>query len=202
MILGSHNSWSYLRPSKWYLRPLAFTARCQRKDIRTQYSLGVRCFDLRIRTDKDGNPRVRHGLFQYDITPCQLAEHLAWLNTHTDVCIRLIHEVRTKRQYTPTAIAGFQEFCHYALPTFPNIRFWCFRNLYNWLPDFPPSVGCAAALPQPSPDPSCLEKYSSVCPPRIIDDWLPILYARLHNRKILQQGTDKDILLIDFADIQ
>lgn len=29
MILGSHNSWSYLPVRKWWMRPIAFMARCQ-----------------------------------------------------------------------------------------------------------------------------------------------------------------------------
>ena len=54
MILGSHNSWSYLPVKQWYFTPFAFTARCQSIDIRTQYEkYGVRCFDLRVRFDKN-----------------------------------------------------------------------------------------------------------------------------------------------------
>jgi len=48
MILGSHNSWSYLPPKKWYMKPFRFTAQCQDWDIKTQYEHGVRCFDLRL----------------------------------------------------------------------------------------------------------------------------------------------------------
>ena len=40
-----------------------------------------------------------------------------------------------------------------------------------------------------------------MCPPKIIDDWIPVLYAKLKNRKIRKEGTDKDILLIDFVDL-
>ena len=32
--------------------------------------------------------------------------------------------------------------------------------------------------------PKCIEKYASVCPPRIVDDWLPFLYATIKNKWI------------------
>ena len=37
MILGSHNSWSYLPPKHWWMWPFHFMAKCQRVDIREQY---------------------------------------------------------------------------------------------------------------------------------------------------------------------
>jgi hypothetical protein len=30
MKIASHNSFTYLRPRRWYMRPFAFMARCQR----------------------------------------------------------------------------------------------------------------------------------------------------------------------------
>jgi hypothetical protein len=51
-------------------------------------------------------------------------------------------------------------------------------------------------------EPTCEENYSSVMPPKWLDDWFPWLYAKLNNRKILSKGTDKDILLIDFVNIK
>ena len=73
MILGSHNSWSYLTPIKILHKLIAFTARCQRVDIKTQYEkYGVRCFDLRIRFINNV-PCVVHNFIVYcsliDIVP-------------------------------------------------------------------------------------------------------------------------------------
>ena len=52
MILGSHNSWSYLTPRKWWMKLFRFVAQCQDYDIKTQYEqFGVRCFDLRLKFD-------------------------------------------------------------------------------------------------------------------------------------------------------
>ena len=59
--------------------------------------------------------------------------------------------------------------------------------MYNWENDY--------EFPY---KPSCEEKYSSVCPPKILDDWWPRWFAKFNNKRIIKEGTDKDILLIDF----
>ena len=54
MVLGSHNAWSYLPARKWWMKMLAFTAKCQKYDIQTQYEkYNSRCFDLRLTFDDD-----------------------------------------------------------------------------------------------------------------------------------------------------
>ena len=197
-VLGSHNSWSYLPVRKWWMKPLAFMARCQAVDIKTQYELGVRCFDLRLFFDKDhictGDGEqvmyVAHGIFRYEITSDELEDHLRWLNEKGDCYVRVLHEVRTKSQYTKMTSIAFRMMCSFYRDKYTNIRFWNGRNLYNEEKDY--DFG---------DDPSNDGKYASVCSPRLIDDWWPWLYARLHNRKIRKEGTDKEILLIDYVDI-
>ena len=66
MILGSHNSWSYLTPRKWWMKLFRFVAQCQDYDIKTQYEqFGVRCFDLRLKFDVEGHTMVAHGLCNF-----------------------------------------------------------------------------------------------------------------------------------------
>lgn len=198
MILGSHNSWSYLPVRSWWMKPLAFMARCQRVDIRRQYELGVRCFDLRLSFDDNyiytnDNKQVMyvaHSCFQYKITSKELEEHLKWLNEQGDCYIRILHEVRRKSQYTKMNVTAFKMMCLFYKDKFSNIKFWCGRNLYNWEYDYNFEFY-----------PTCEEKYASVCSPKLIDDWWPWLYARFHNKSIRKEGTDRDILLIDFVDI-
>ena len=191
MILGSHNSWSYLPPVQWWLRPFAFMARCQNMDIRTQYEkYGVRCFDLRIRTDENGIPFIAHGFTRYKYTFNELTGDLEWLNEKGDCLVRLLNEVRFKCQHTDTNIQRFVALCQKFESTYSNIRFWCGRNTYNWAIDY--SFG---------EEPTCEENYASVSKPRLIDDWFPWLYAKCCNHKILEKGTDKEILLMDFVGI-
>lgn len=186
MILGSHNSWSFLRPAKWWMRLYAFTARCQSVDIRTQYvRYGVRCFDLRVRIPS-GKPQLVHGKVVYKGSP---DADLAFLNDCGDCSVRLVLDTRTIGPYVEQR-DYFRAYCHTLTVIYPNIRFWCFRNLYDWRQEVS------------SPEPSCEERYASVRPPRIIDDWLPWLYARLHNHRNIQAATEKEILLIDYVNIR
>ena len=191
MVIGSHNAWSYLPPKHWWLRPLAFTARCQNVDIKEQYEkYNVRCFDLRLLIDEDGNVDIAHGIMKYRIAIDELLDDLQWLNDKGDCYVRVLHEARRKSQYTEQAKNIFKFWCNQIESCFPNIRFWCGRNLYNWEIDY--DFG---------EDPSCEEKYASVCKPRVIDDWWPWFFAKFHNNKIIKEGTDKDILLIDYVNI-
>ena len=190
-ILGSHNSWSYLPAAKWWMRPFEFTAKCQKHSIKRQYNeAGVRCFDLRIKF-VNGNPAVAHGSMVYKNGWSKVLDDLVWLNLQQDAVVRVLHEVRSKKDYTPEAVEQFRQMCVFLKASFKNLKFWCGRNLYNWEVDYKFDY-----------NPSCEEKYSSVCPPRYVDDWIPIVYARFCNRKIVKKGTDKDILLIDFVNIR
>jgi hypothetical protein len=189
MIIGSHNSWSYLPPKKWWMKLISFTAKCQSLNIKKQYELGVRCFDLRIKFTKDGFLRVAHGIIEYNYSSISLASDLEWLNNQSDqVYIRILHEVRSEKEYTKESVDYFVDQIISYQCNFTNLKFWCGRNLYNWKCDY--------EFPY---KPSCEEKYASVCSPKLIDDWYPRLFAYLNNKKIIKEGTDKDILLIDFV---
>ena len=186
MILGSHNSWSYLPSKKWWMSPFKFTAKCQDVDIYHQYfDYNVRCFDLRVRFNKKGELILAHGSMEYKYSKHYILLDLAFLNSKKDVYIRILHEVRNKKQYSEISKSKFIEFCDEIKNKFPNLKFWCGRNLYNWEIDYKFDI-----------EPSCEEKYSSVCSPKLIDDWYPRLYAKRNNPKL---KTDKEILLIDFV---
>ena len=85
------------------MKPFRFVAQCQDYDIRTQYEHGVRCFDLRLQYDGDAL-HVVHGSMVYKITCKELLEHLKWLNEKGDVLIRVIHDVRTKKDYKERSV--------------------------------------------------------------------------------------------------
>lgn len=189
-IIGAHNSWSFLPVKKWWMKPFGFMAKCQSSNIRSQYLMhNVRCFDLRIFFNDNDEMTIRHGMVVYEYTEEQLFKDLAFLNNRADTCyVRVLHEVRCKKKYTPHETEEFQMFCEKMEKAFPRLKFWCGRNLVDWTVDY-----------KFKNEPTCEEKYSSVCPPKVIDDWIPVLYARLKNRKIRKEGTDKDILLIDFV---
>jgi hypothetical protein len=171
------------------MRLIAFAARCQRVDIRTQYiKYGVRCFDLRIRFDEKGIPIVAHGIVEYSKFDEFTMEDLRWIDSKGDCCVRMIHEARTKEQYGHNA-DRFEFVSKIVLELFQHTGFWCGRNLYNWQKDF-----------DFSEDPSCEETYGSVIEgKKWLYGWWPWLYAVTHNKRIKAKGTDKDILLIDYV---
>jgi hypothetical protein len=189
MILGSHNSLSYLKPKTWWQRLFSFAARCQEVDIYSQYLYyNVKCFDIRLRTNKKGKLVIAHGLCEY----CTIDYLLLILNyfaaTRDDIYIRVLFEARNKKQYE-RGLEKFKDACKYLEETYPTLKFWCGRNLYKW----------EDLSYEFKYNPTCEEKYSSVCKPRLIDDWYPKWFAKRNNKQIIEQGTDKDILLIDFV---
>lgn len=92
MVLGTHNSMSYLHDRRWWMRPFEPWARCQSKDIFDQYADGVRYFDLRIRFDKNGNPFFCHGLVEYELCGMSVYDLLRWLNAAGSCYIRILYE--------------------------------------------------------------------------------------------------------------
>lgn len=190
MILGSHNSWSYLPPKKWWMKPFRFIAQCQDLSILEQYEHGVRCFDLRLRAAKKNgwdDMNIVHGKMVYDISYYGLREQLDWLDKKGDVYVRVIHDVRNKSQYTSRAVELFKIECARLEQLFPNIKFWCGENLYNHKKDY-----------EFKNNPTCAEYYSSVVLPKI-DDVYPRHYAKKNTKAIYEKGTDKEILLLDFV---
>lgn len=189
MVIGSHNSWSFHRARRWWLRPLAWMAKCQRVPIATQYDVfGVRCFDLRLRFKRNGEPVVAHGLVEYDIRLSRLWDDLAWLDGKGDAMVRIIHEVRCKRQHTAESRKRFERLTASLVMRYKGIRWWCGRNLADWSRDYPFEN-----------DPTCAERYASVCQRWM--GWWPWLWAYRNNRVARVEPCDADVLLLDYVDI-
>lgn len=193
-VLGSHNAWTFLTPKKWWMKLIRFTAKCQAYTIQGQYAIWKsRCFDLRVRFNDKGELVVAHGIIEYDYNKEQLIKDLTYLNEKTTtVYVRVIHEVRNNKQNTTQSIELFKQFCKEIETTFQHIKFFCGMDV----------------MPQPTTlynfnnNPTCQELYASVTKPYLLDDWFPWIYAITHNKKNIKKGTDKDILLIDFVNIQ
>ena len=191
MVIGSHNSWSYLRPRRWWMRAIGFAARCQRVDVRKQYwKYGVRCFDLRIRLDAAGVMIVAHGAVEYVMMSEGIWDDLKWLDEKGDCYVRVLHEARTRKQYTDESVKAFRALCHTFVQNFQHTQFWCGRNLFDWQVDY-----------EFGEEPTCDEIHGSVVKGKWLYGWWPWLYAVTHNGRIYERGTDKDVLLVDFVDI-
>lgn len=124
MILGSHNSMSYLPVRKWWMKPFAWVARCQHKDICEQYDSGVRLFDLRVAFGRNGKLHFRHGLIGYKGDVNQV---LWLLNSWGDVTVRIILEERNSDWDSV-----FRYYVSLWEQSYPDIKFVCGVRKYGW----------------------------------------------------------------------
>ena len=63
-IIGTHDSITAHPPRKWWMKLGKWIAVTQDKTIWQQYANGIRCFDLRVRLDKNGKWIMAHGLYE------------------------------------------------------------------------------------------------------------------------------------------
>lgn len=186
MILGSHNSMTYLKPEKWWMKVFNFMSKCQEVSIEQQYDkYGIRVFDLRIAFDKS-TPKFKHGLVTYK---GDVEAVLSYLNTKKDVQVRLLLEKSTASEDRQEV--RFIKACRDWERMFPNIEFFAGNRKHDWykLYDFPDKENQINHM------------YSSMVGTKI-DDLFPELYAKLNNKKNLKKEYDKPIFMYDFVNIK
>ena len=187
-VLGSHNTMSYLKPKLWFLKPFAWMAQCQNKDIKYQYGLGIRYFDIRVRFDEFGNPEFAHGLISYK---GDVISTLKELNSFgEEIKIRLILELSKETFDTPRQVALFRFNCCRWVKRFKNLKFHCGIKKYDW----------EVVYKFKNPEPEIDQKVSSMVGSKL-DDIFPFIYALTHNEKNIDAGTDKEYLLLDYIQI-
>lgn len=112
-IIGTHNSMTFLRPAKWYGWFMIPFARCQRKTIEQQWNDGARCFDLRIRFTKQGEPYFAHGLYEctHEVQPIDVLVQLdrLMIRYNQPAFVRLILEDPNKQNHN---VFYFKQFCY------------------------------------------------------------------------------------------
>lgn len=186
MKLGTHNSMSYLPPKKWHMHPFRFMARCQHLDIKEQYKLGARMFDIRISYDKEGTPEFRHGSMAFK---GNVEEVLKYLNsTKARVYIRLILEVKNSKDLERQQ-RKFIDDCTRWETMYKGITFFCGRRKFDW----------EQVYKFPKDDIEVIQKVSSMTG-TVLDDLCPILYARLYNKKNYREWDATNWLLLDFIE--
>ena len=197
-MFGSHNSWTFRKPIKWYLKPLYFLAQCQEVDIQTQMKdYNISLFDLRVKFINN-EPYIHHGLFNYG--KVDYAD-LKLLNDN-NCYLRVMLESNSKMKDQILQEQQFITFCNELTQKYPNIKFFGGnrkfdgKDVYNF-----------NTLQQPT----LIDLYSSVTTLfdsdnkylRILDDWFPRLYALLKNKKNLKEYVDTEdtYLFYDFVNI-
>lgn len=187
-ILASHNSMTYLRPTKWWMRLFNFMAKCQRINIQEQYDLGVRMFDLRVRRAVRGL-MFAHNLQTYG-THFDVIQALEFINSKKDCQVRLILE---DNKYDTERVQEFRMFCILSKSKYTNIKFtggymkYAWHHAYNFNSDISES--------------DIDQKVASMTGNKI-DDLYPELMSKRKNKQYYSEGTDKKYLMLDFVDIR
>lgn len=189
MKLGTHNSMSYSRPVKWLHRIFHFISKCQEVTIEEQYEkYNVRLFDLRLKYN--WNKRkwyFAHGSTEYE---ADIKNTLDYLNSKKDCVVRLVLEYNKPVKHIDQISAMFVLLAIQFIKTYKNIKFFEFARKYDWEILLPSNY-----------KPSYYQAVSSTTW-KVWDDWYPYLYAHRFNKENLEQGTNKEFLLLDFINIQ
>lgn len=76
-MIASHDSYTYQRPKNILMSLISIFWRCQKLDIKQQYDLGVRVFDVRIYRNKNDKWGTAHGIAKFKMS----------FNDISDICI-------------------------------------------------------------------------------------------------------------------
>lgn len=183
-MIASHNSWTFRRPVKWWMRLFNFMGRCQRKCIYDQIKSGATLFDLRIRFH-DGVPHIHHGVIDYGELK---SDDLNLIYIH-DCGVRILLESNSEMKDQEEQEQLFSKYCEdLFLNKFIGLKIYGGSRKYDG----------KRVTSIEFPNPIIVDGYSSTTSLfksdnkflKIIDDWIPILYATLKNKSNLKKYKD------------
>ena len=186
-MIGTHQSLTYAKPLQWYMKPFHFIAKCQKRDYKEQYKLGVRLFDIRIKPYK-GTWRVAHGSMIFDI---DLYEVLHYLNSKGDCIIQISLEYNKEPKNSDVIIESFIKEVQNLINSNPNIKFFGFGTKWNWNKVY---------SYEGEPNVKILQLVSSTTGNQL-DDWNPSIFAELFGDDIerIEPYLKSDVYLsVDF----
>lgn len=177
-MLGSHNSFSYAGVP-WWAHLFNIWARCQNNPARVQYERGVRHFDIRFRPN---SPYIRHGIVPYRIT---VSAALSWLDKYAarypnePIYVRFVLEYNFKPRHEDKVITQAVELLNEWRKLFPHIKgadCYMKHNMKLISTDWPLTDielhGDYAHFPTIRHFP-----------------WIPRVYARRNNFRIIQENS-------------
>lgn len=185
-MLGSHNTFSYLPTNNL----LKIWGKCQEVDYITQYNLGVRCFDIRVRFSKKGGIQIVHNNILYKSDNSILWDFLSFIK-NKNCCIRIILDIRKQPKDVHYQVYWFNSLLSYIQDSLKieiteAITFWNWEYIIK--PKYP-----------------IIEKHASVTN-NIGLFKTPKKYAKKHNLQVLANNKEvltskNEILLIDFVNL-
>jgi hypothetical protein len=191
-MIGSHNSFTYSKPDKWWGKLLAPWAKCQNLTIQEQYRIGVRYFDLRVAFDKSYNLRLVHNCVNFPSK--DLYNNLEWLNQQSNIYLRIILDMRKEPKdeaIKQQLLVYFQNFCNF-MKGYDNITIDKIIIGWNWEYTYDSGI-------------RVIEWHSSVC-----TKWYEYIrgtqcWAELHNSWLYSNmpeiiANDKEVVLLDYVE--
>lgn len=185
--IGTHNSFTYLPPARWYGYFMLPFARCQSKTAAQQYDAGARCFDVRVRFDKrTGAPQFAHGLL---LLRGNVLAELKRLSLHAKgemLYLRVVLEDTKAHPYNETEFKTFCRFLqsnfHGSYTLFQGNRKGDWKQVVDF--DFKPALAqCVGSMAEDA---------------RWHEKIVPWLYARRMNRRNMANPPQADIAIYDF----
>ena len=197
MILGSHNTMTYLKSKSWIYNIFSCFWRCQKLDIYKQFSTGVRCFDLRVRMHNE-HWVFAHGKSALD-SDADILTIIDALNKECETCdskvyIRLLLEINEHDSYQENSFISLCELLNEKYKNNDRIRIFECRRKYDWtqLYDFGiyPEVTQYVGSMQ-------TKIYGKICP------WLYYIFNKKQLNKMIDEikkdnTDDNKIFLFDF----
>lgn len=187
-IIGTHNSMTFLCPAHWYGWFMIPFARCQYKTIKQQWNDGARCFDLRIRFTKRGEPYFAHGLYEctHKVKPADVLRLLYRLSFRDNqrAFVRLILEDPDRQNHN---VVYFKKFCQAWRKYYSAIHFFGGNRKGDW-----------AQIVEFDYKPNLTQYVGSMMEDaRWYEKIMPFAYAWRRNKKN-KQNPQGDIAIYDF----
>lgn len=154
IMIGSHNTMSYLPIVNWWQRWQKRWCCCQSKNIEEQYALGVRFFDIRVRYINNAWHFV-HNKIDFDKVDYNVFQFLS--DQKELSYIRFILDERKEPKDKANYIERYYFFIYYIVSNYNNICIHEARTFWDWKNHRKKSFGSI------SPIKAIEEMHSSVC---------------------------------------
>jgi hypothetical protein len=130
MIIGTHNTMSYLKPTNWWMRPFNIFAKCQNYTLEDQIAAGVQCFDIRIWFDNENLTwRFAHGAINYGDKSSALDKILTLISNK----VKNPHvRVTLEKRYSELNKILFKNMCQFMEEQYRNINFFGGHYKKTW----------------------------------------------------------------------
>lgn len=126
-IIGKHNTMTYLKPNKWWMKLFNWVAKCQNTSYRKRvFDTGkVECCDIRVYWDKEW--KFAHGLVDYNCN-----ENGIKLTISSVIKPYKYVRIMLERAKDETDKNRFKDLCRSLEVAYPNKTFLCGRYKKGW----------------------------------------------------------------------